>query len=180
MNGSSGPYRILFVCTANICRSPSAEALARQRYGEDLALFRSAGFLRAGDQPPTLLATALHELGVDVTQHRSYVLNEASIVAADLVLTMEGEHVQRATLLHRTSFPKIMPLKEAAEVMTRHRSARFEAAELIEQVNQDRDPSAYLSTSWDVQDPYNRKLKDYRRAVTEIAGLVDAVIGRLV
>ncbi|MGI9615234.1 MAG: low molecular weight protein arginine phosphatase, partial [Acidimicrobiales bacterium] len=42
---SAAPYKILFVCTANICRSPAAEALARHRYGEQDALFRSAGLL---------------------------------------------------------------------------------------------------------------------------------------
>ncbi|MCP3988531.1 MAG: hypothetical protein GY724_05640 [Actinomycetia bacterium] len=180
MSEVAQPHRILFVCTANICRSPSAEVLARHHFGEDAALFRSAGFLRPDEQPPKLLANALSELGVDVTAHRSFQLNEISLQVSDLVLTMEGEHVQRATILHRESFPKIVPLKEAAEVAAGSGNPRLTVEELLAEVNQRRDPSSYLSSKWDVADPYNRKLKDYRRAVAEIDGLVQTVIGPLV
>jgi protein-tyrosine-phosphatase len=171
---------VLFVCTANICRSPSAEYLARYHYGEQVAMFRSAGFLRAGEETPKLLATALSEHGVDVTPHRSFQLNEASLLASDLVLTMEGEHVQRATILHRESFPKIVPLKEAAEAAAVLTNPRLTVEDLLDEVGQHRDPTSYLSTRWDVADPYNRKLKDYRRAVGEIDDLVQVVIGRLI
>lgn len=180
MRPTSYPYRILFVCTANICRSPAAENLARARYGEAGALFRSAGFLESGRACPELLAEALTEQGTDVSHHRSYQLDEASLRAADLVLTMEGEHVQKATLLNAQEFTKIMPLKEAASHMQAVRGGgRAELAELLDRVNFERDPGSYLSSQWDVADPYGRKLKDYRRAVAEISELVDAVVGRL-
>ena len=126
------------------------------------------------------MATALRELGVDVTPHRSFQLNEASLQASDLVLTMEGEHVQRATILHRESFPKIVPLKEAAEAAAVLGNPRLTVDDLLAEVNEHRDPTSYLSTGWDVADPYNRKLKDYRRAVAEIDDLVQVVVGRLV
>lgn len=180
MNEANGRYRVLFVCTANICRSPAAEALARKRHGEERATFRSAGFLLAGEPSPDLLAEVLGELSIDISQHRSYVLDQPSLAAADLVLTMEGEHVQRATLLHSVAFPKIVPLREAAAVMTAiPPGERVDAVGLLERVNDGRDPTTYLSTKWDVDDPFKRKLKDYRRAVKEIAGLVDDVFGRL-
>ena len=119
-------------------------------------------------------------MSVDVSGHRSYLLDEPSLEAADIVLTMEGEHVQRATMLHRGAFPKIVPLREAAAVMEAI-PGRDEVgvAELLDRINDGRDPTAYLSTRWDVDDPYNRKLKAYRRAVGEISVLVDTVIGRL-
>jgi len=173
------PSRVLFVCTANICRSVSAEALARDRFGEDWAIFRSAGFLRSGSEVPRLLRDALGEAGLDVSAHRSFQLNEASLRASDLVLTMEGEHVQKATLLDRASFPKIIPLKEAAAFIANSGNRSLSVPELIGRLNAGRDPSSYLSSRWDVDDPYNRKLKHYRRAVAEITGLVDTVIGNL-
>jgi protein-tyrosine-phosphatase len=169
----------LFVCTANICRSPTAEVLARAHYGEQSARFRSAGFLRSGEQSPDLLVRVLAEKGIDVTGHRSYELNRPSLAAADLVLTMESEHVQQATLIDKRSFPKIMPLKEAAEVALSLPTGQLSVESLLEAVNRHRDPTSYLSTQWDVADPYNRKLKHYRQAVAEIENLVHAVIGRL-
>lgn len=138
---------------------------------------RSAGFLLEGESSPSLLIDALSEHGIDGSHHRSHKVDVASLNAADLVLTMEGEHVQRATLLHREAFPKIMPLTEAASIMREH--GPMAADDLVMAVNQDRDPASYLSTTWDVDDPYKRKLKDYRRAVVEISGLVDDVVGRL-
>lgn len=179
MNGRGDPYRILFVCTANICRSPAAEALARQRFGEREALFRSAGFLDSGRECPPPLLQVLEEWGVDATDHRSYRLDPASLHVADLVLTMEGEHVQRATLLHQDAFAKILPLKEAAERLARPRNGPVLLADFLAEVNDDRDPSSYLSGRWDVADPYGRKLKDYRAAVDEIGRLVGDVIARL-
>lgn len=173
-------HRILFVCTANICRSPAAEALARHRFGESAALFRSAGFLDDGHPCPRDLVHVLDERGVDVSAHRSYHLDQASLEAADLVLTMEGEHVQRATLLHRPSFAKILPLKEAAARLTGAPPTRLELEEFVESVNSSRDPSSYLSTRWDVADPYRRRLRHYRQAVDEIEGLIDVVCRRLI
>ncbi|MEM9891681.1 MAG: hypothetical protein AAF962_12515 [Actinomycetota bacterium] len=167
----------MFVCTANICRSPTAELLSRYRYGEDRVLVRSAGFLMEGESSPSLLIDALAEHGIDGSHHRSHKVDVASLNAADLVLTMEGDHVQRATLLHREAFPKIMPLTEAAAVIREH--GPMVPADLVAAVNRERDPGSYLSTTWDVDDPYKRKLKDYRRAVVEISGLVDDVVGRL-
>ena len=153
--------------------------MARARFGESQAVFRSSGFLRAGEAPPDLLLQALQEIGIDGTGHRSFTLNEASLEAADLVLTMEGEHVQRATLLHKSAYPRIMPLTEAAEMARRHGPRSLQPAELVAAVSAERDPASYLTTSWDVADPYNRKLKDYRRAVTEISGLVEDVFTAL-
>lgn len=178
MTNSVEPYRILFVCTANICRSPAAETIARSRFGEREAMFRSAGFLDEGRACPPLMIQALQEKGVDATGHRSYQLDEASLEAADLVLTMEGEHVQKATLLRPGAFHKVIALKEAAEHLSSSR-VPMSLPEFVASLNQDRNPSAYLSERWDVSDPFGRKLKDYRRTVEEISELVQAVIGRL-
>lgn len=175
---SERPYKILFVCTANICRSPAAEALARDRYGEQDAVFRSAGLLEGGRSCPDYLVETLHDWGIDISRHRSYQLDLATLQVADLVLTMEGEHVQQATTIDRSCFGKTVPLREAAEVLAAAAGPQ-PVQTFIETVRSVRDPSTYLSNQWDVADPYRRKLKDYRRAVDEIASLVERVIGRL-
>jgi protein-tyrosine-phosphatase len=160
LSSGSAPYRILFVCTANICRSPAAEHLARARYGEQVAVFRSAGFLTQAEACPSHMVRALADVGVDASAHRSYRVDEASLRAADLVLTMEGEHVQRATLLCRAAYPRIFPLKEAASTMERLSEPLVELDDFLYQANLDRAPTTYLTSRWTVEDPYRRRLKD--------------------
>ena len=179
MTDRQGRYRILFICTANICRSPSAELLARTRFGEDRLVFRSAGFLDAGQSCPPDLVSVLADHGIDASAHRSYRLDESSIAAADLLLTMESSHVQKATMLSSAAFAKTVPLKEAALVAGELGPGRLTIDEVLEAVNLDRDPRRYLGPRWDVDDPYGRRTKAYRRAVEEIDQLVAQVIGRL-
>jgi len=171
--------RVLFVCTANICRSPTAEYLARNRFGEAYWRFRSAGFLPSGRVPSDTLVQALAELDVDVRRHRSYQLDRASIAAADLLLTMEGSHVRQATEIDSGAYPKTMPLREAAALLDDWDSSMATIEELLSEIARERDPGSYLGDDWDVDDPYGRSLRVYRRTVAEIGDLVDTVLGRL-
>lgn len=171
--------RVLFVCTANICRSPTAEYVARHRFGEDYWRFRSAGFLESGRRSSDTLVQALAETGVDVRHHLSYGLDRASIGAADLILTMEGSHVRQATEIDPTAYQKTAPLKEAAELLDDWEDAVVSVEEFLAALHADRDPATYLTHAWDIDDPYGRSLRVFRKTVAEISELVDSVFGRL-
>ncbi|MEM9561228.1 MAG: hypothetical protein AAGA93_01335 [Actinomycetota bacterium] len=179
MTDRSGRNRILFVCTANICRSPTAELLARSRFGEEASVYRSAGFLDADQSVPADLVRVLGERGIDATAHRSYRLDEASIDAAHVLLVMESSHLQRVTTLRQEALAKTVPLKEAASVVAGLPPGPVTVDDLLGEINRDRDPRSYLGSQWDVDDPYGRRIKVYRRAVDEIDRLVATVIGRL-
>lgn len=181
---SGEPRRILFVCTANRCRSPAAERLAARRVAEDRALFRSAGFLDAGRPCPAPLVEALAERGVEAGGHRSHRLDPDTLEAAELVLTMEGEHVQRVVAAHRPAYARTLPLREAAAVARRAVGTGAGAGGLgieglVALANRDRSPVAYLGTGWDVADPHGGRLSGYRRAVAEIEGLIDTVLAAI-
>ncbi len=180
MTDRSGRNRILFVCTANICRSPTAELLARSRFGEEQNVYRSAGFLDPDQPVPPDLVRVLGEKGVDATAHRSYRLDESSIDAANLLLTMESSHLQRVTTIRPEALAKTVPLKEAASLVVHLPPGPVTVEDLLAEVNRDRDPRSYLGSQWDVDDPYGRRMKVYRKAVDEIDQLVATVAGRLV
>lgn len=57
------PSRVLFICTANACRSQMGEHLARAIYG-DAVLAASAG-VKPGAQVDPLGKAVLAELGID-------------------------------------------------------------------------------------------------------------------
>ena len=91
----SRPHRLLFVCTANICRSPMAEGLARdyaRRRGWPVEV-RSGGIMGLMDKPAAANAVAvMKEIGVDISMHRSGGIDDELLEWADYVLVMELRH----------------------------------------------------------------------------------------
>ena len=100
--------RVLFVCTANVCRSPMAEALFGVLAAESglPCVARSAGVAALVGQPIAPHARqALEEVGVFAEGHRARQVDEAMLEESDIVLAMTAEH---AALLRRLSEPSSM------------------------------------------------------------------------
>jgi protein-tyrosine-phosphatase len=88
--------QILFVCSGNTCRSPLAEALARQllpgRAGLDVEV-ASAGTSALDGGPASGFSIEVAEAhGLDLSQHRSRILDRAMVRDADLIVTMGVRH----------------------------------------------------------------------------------------
>ncbi|MEZ5228730.1 MAG: hypothetical protein R2710_19315 [Acidimicrobiales bacterium] len=123
--------QILFVCTANICRSPAAETIARDRFGEARFRFRSAGFLEHGRPFEPDMAKAVAKLGVAVPgDHRSAVIDADLLASSALILTMEARHVQNIVIEDERAFERVLPLKEAVELIERAASTGSTACSL--------------------------------------------------
>src|SRR5215218_4012718 len=75
--------QILFVCTANVCRSPMAEAI----------------FNALAEEITPNARAALDEVGIYANEHRARQVGEEMLEEADLVLAMGPRHV--ATLRRR-------------------------------------------------------------------------------
>lgn len=86
--------RILTVCIGNICRSPIAECLLRERLPTRDIQLGSAGLASLEGYP--MDATALQllaERGIDGSAHRARQLTPAMLREADLVLGMDKSQV---------------------------------------------------------------------------------------
>ena len=99
--------KILFVCTANVCRSPMAEAmfnaLAEDRGFDSRA--ESAGVRALKDEPITPNASAaLEEAGIYAGGHRARQVSETMLKEVDLVLAMEPRHVAELRRVFGDSF----------------------------------------------------------------------------
>jgi len=77
--------RVLILCTGNSARSQMAEGLLRQLAGDrfDVA---SAGVSPTEVRPEAI--TAMRELGIDISQHRSKSVDEFSGQQFDYVITV--------------------------------------------------------------------------------------------
>lgn len=93
-------FRVLVVCTANLCRSPIAESLLRRLVetrwtdsDEPSWTIRSAGTRAQPEQPMHPLALAvLEERDMPLPDFRSQPLTAGLIAEADLILTAERRH----------------------------------------------------------------------------------------
>lgn len=98
---------ILFVCTGNICRSPMAEYLCEKMLAERLhcsvdtleqhgIVVMSAGAVAEEGHPAHPNAVeVLNAEGIDLTPHRSLLLNEMQVRFADYIFTMTRSHRER-------------------------------------------------------------------------------------
>lgn len=167
---------MLFVCTGNLCRSPSAELLLAQRIAEvgpsDVTV-ESAGTLGTTQQVPTELQQEAAAYGLDLSAHRPRRVDPETIVRADLVLGMERAHVREIVLADPPSFAKTFTLRE---ILRRggERGPRGEhqtLADWLGQLGDGRRHSELLGTSPldDVPDPMGGHPEEYRTMLMELA-----------
>jgi protein-tyrosine-phosphatase/N-acetylglutamate synthase-like GNAT family acetyltransferase len=82
--------RVLFMCVANSARSQMAEGLARRLLGP-LATVASAGSEPTSVRP--LAIEAMHEVGIDISQHHSKSVDQIDPDSVDIVITLCAEEV---------------------------------------------------------------------------------------
>jgi protein-tyrosine phosphatase len=170
--------RVLFVCTANIVRSPIAAALLEMqlRDTEPDVVIESAGLRDADRLLDDGALVALDRRGIDLRRHRSRHLDAAMVSAASLILGLEREHVREAVLLDPSIWPRTFTLKEIVrrgeEVGVRQPGESIAA--WVARAHADRAQRDLMGADRidDVADPYGGPPGDYQDAADEIDDLV--------
>lgn len=156
------PFRILFVCTANICRSAYAQLRARQLAPAGRFAFASAGVQATGGRPiDPEMAAVLAERGVASWSFRSRPVTPALVEGAELVLTMEFAHQMKLLDRWPELAGRVFGLAQLAMAGPEVLDRTSLAAEL--------PPNGM---SLDVADPYGRG----RRAALDCANEMDRLI----
>jgi sulfate adenylyltransferase len=171
------PIRVLFVCTANICRSPYLELRARQLFGPDAGVEVSSAGTDGFDAAPVsdTMAAEFARWDTEVDGFRSRPATGELIDAADLVLTAEAAHRTRLLEERPAAFRKIFTLGQFV--------ASAEAADpdlhgraLLDALSSRRVPA---SPDHDIADPYRRGPEAARRAAVTMEGMLEVVVARL-
>lgn len=170
--------RVLFVCTANIVRSPIAAArlIARLEELRVDAVVESAGLRAAEPIVDEAALDALDGKGVNLRIHRSRRLDDGMVRPATLILGLEREHVREVVLLDPSAWSRTFTLKEIVRrgEATDARRHGESIEEWIARMHRDRVQQDLLGADRidDVADPYGRTPGDYEEAAEEIDDLV--------
>lgn len=96
------PPRIIFVCHGNVCRSPYAEVAARGR--QLAATVISRGFIGPDRSSPDAAQRVAKARGVDLSAHRSRLLDATEFEPGDLIFVM-NERQRRAAVFAAGGLP---------------------------------------------------------------------------
>ncbi len=100
---------VLFVCTANVCRSPMAAALLRarlrkeQKDWEDWRVDSAGTWAPDGQSAAKNSCLVMAERGLDINSHRSQAVTAGMLHRYHLILTMEAGHKEAL----QVEFPRI-------------------------------------------------------------------------
>jgi protein-tyrosine phosphatase len=87
---------ILFLCLGNICRSPFAELFWNEQLRPQHSLLphaTSAGFYPVADRrTPEKFLPLTTKFGVDLSNHRSRIVNQAMVDEAEIICIMDGDN----------------------------------------------------------------------------------------
>jgi sulfate adenylyltransferase len=172
-----GPIRVLFVCTANICRSPYLELRARQLFGPDGGVEVSSAGTDGFDAAPVsdTMDAEFARWGTEVDEFRSRPATGELIDAADVVLTAEAAHRTRLLEERPAAFRKIFTLGQFVASADAADPALHGRA-LLEALASRRVPA---SPDHDVADPYRRGPEAARRAGVTMERMLEVVVERL-
>ncbi len=172
------PFRILVVCTANVCRSPTAAhfiAAAAADAGV-AAEIGSSGFLFDGNPASAEVLTVMAERDADLSGHRSRITTEEMVGGADLVVAMERRHARDLTLLAPGASRRIHTLGGVVEALERL-SPTGEPGSRLALITEGRLATDLLGEGDDeVADPYGRS----RRVNRQTADRLDDLSRRLI
>jgi protein-tyrosine phosphatase len=173
---------VLVICTANVCRSPMAEALLMQRMselGSDTTV-RSAGMLGDGNPPDPEMLSAMAGYGLDVSAHRSRRVTPEDLERADLTLAMARENLRHAVVTAPSVWPQAFTLRELVRRGTGagRRSPGESLAGWLARVHEGRERAALLGDSPDddVADPTGGSHQRYAETAVVLSGLLDRLV----
>lgn len=187
---SLGPFRILTVCTGNICRSPLAESLLRKGLAGLPVELLSAGTRAVVNDPmpPQIQSIALDHDVHDAANHRSRQVTKTDILSADLVLALDRAHRREIVEMLPRASRYTFTLREFARLSNSVPDQDLVlpmGSLLVERLRNAVDAAARLRGSLpllddpfddDVVDPYRNSDEVYRQSADQLIPAVNAVV----
>jgi protein-tyrosine phosphatase len=184
--------RILFVCHANICRSPMAERMARQAMERQLGPsakaveISSAGtHARSGSPMHSDTEYVLREHGADTSDFQSRRLTSELVVSADLVLTADRQQRAACVTLVPAAVRRTYTLKQFGRLAAAVPAHRITAANspherliaLRDEVILVRSEVPFVpGTEDDLTDPVRGPIEGFERCADEVSHMLRVIV----
>jgi tRNA threonylcarbamoyl adenosine modification protein (Sua5/YciO/YrdC/YwlC family) len=146
---------ILFICTANICRSPMAHHLLAHLINKEKLPYRvaSAGFLGSGIPISENSKLVLEENGIDAKHHLSTQISQELAQDSWLILTMTEQHK-----------------KSLREADTKTEKKTYTVLEFVQKLG------GQSFQKFDIDDPYGMDITHYRHTFQIISSCLDRLM----
>ncbi|WP_374009463.1 low molecular weight phosphatase family protein [Leifsonia sp. LS-T14] len=176
----SDSFRVLVVCTGNICRSPAAESLLRERLGNRADVIVESAGTRAmsGRGVAAPMLELLAQRGIDASGHIARQLSRPMLEQADLVLTATRRHRADAAALYPAGVKRMLTLAQfgalARSIETPGAATAVPALrELADRAARGGSPGG--AGDGDIVDPYGRSMSVYRTSLRQLAAAIEPV-----
>lgn len=187
----TGSFKILTVCTGNICRSALAEGLLRKVLRGLPVEVSSAGTgALVGESMPDPQLRIAADLGVeDAPQHRARQLDASMLEEADLVLALAREHRRAVAELLPKASRTTFTLREFARIaegistdevdsLARGAQGMREVVGVATQLRGSVIPPETAEDD-DVIDPYRQSVEIYQQSAAQLIPAVNATVALL-
>jgi protein-tyrosine phosphatase len=179
-DGLAEPFGVLFVCTGNICRSPTAEALARReldRYpGAPIQLSSAGSHALEGNPAASRSMLAASTRGASLERHFARELTRRRVRSAGLILCMAAEHRPFVLSYDRSAANRTFLLASFARVAGQWDWLAGSPAELVALAAE----HAREQDGDDIDDPLGQPAEAYAACAERLDRLVTPVIAALV
>ena len=178
--GGAAPFGVLFVCTGNICRSPTAEALARrelERYpGVPLQVSSAGSHALEGNPAASRSMLAASTRGASLERHFARELTKRRVRSAGLILCMAAEHRPFVLSYDRSAADRTFLLASFARVASQSHWLATSPADLVALAAE----HAREQPGDDIDDPLGQSSEAYTACAERLDSLVAPVIAALV